>query len=275
MTDMAIDMLKEPKNTATQFFMWLHYMDPHDRYIQHADTPTFGKRARDRYDSEVFFTDKHIGRLLDYMREQPYWENTAIIVSADHGEAFGEHEMYKHAFEVWEVLTRVPLLVYAPGVKARNIDERRSHIDLAPTILDLMGIEEHPDSFQGRSLIDEIFGAKPDNREPILLDLPEDHDNLDRRAVIKDGYKLYVKSHGHTTYLFNLDEDPDEKHDLSKKEPKKLEEMQGVLKEMMAQIEPVAPYGGMKLRSGGTADGPTGPAKDEADEPGDPKNAKP
>lgn len=259
MTDMAIDMLKQPKPSTGQFFMWLHYMDPHDQYIQHASTPVFGKRARDRYDSEVLFTDQHVGRLLDYLRQQPYWGNTAIIVSADHGEAFGEHDMYKHGFELWEVITRVPLLVYAPGASPRTIEQRRSHIDLAPTILDLMGIEQHPKSFQGRSFAEEIFGAEPDNREPILLDLPEDHDTLDRRAVIKDGYKLIVKSHGHTLHLFNLDEDPDEKTDLAAKEPEKLKQMRAIYDEMYKKIEPIAPYGGMKQRGGGKADGPMGP----------------
>ena len=47
-----------------------------------------------------------------------------MIVSADHGEAFGEHGMYRHAFEVWEVLTRIPLLIKAPGAEPRRIEQR-------------------------------------------------------------------------------------------------------------------------------------------------------
>lgn len=259
MTKMAIEMLDDKNNSDGQFFMWLHYMDPHDQYLQHADSPTFGKKARDRYDSEIFFADKHVGKLLDYLRAQPYWDNTAVIVSADHGEAFGEQDMYRHGFELWEVITRVPLLVCAPGAKARAVDLRRSHIDLAPTILDLMGAGDVPKTFQGRSMKDEIFGAEPDVREPIVLDLPEDHDTLDRQAIIKDDYKLIVKNKGTKRLLFNLAKDPNELKDVASTEPDKLAELVALYDKTMAGIEIIAPYGGVKMRGGSTANGPMGP----------------
>lgn len=141
----------------------------------------------------------------------------------------------------------------------RTIRERRSLIDIAPTVLDLMGIEKIPESFQGRSLAGEVFGDEPDDREPIVLELPEDHDNLHRRAIIQDGYKLIIKSNGHTKLLFNLEEDPDEKTDLSKKRPEKFAEMMALYDKTVEKIGPIKPYGGMKMRSGGTADGPMGP----------------
>ena len=83
----------------------------------------FGNKNRDRYDNEVFYTDLWLGKLLTWAREQQWWKDTVVIISADHGEAFGEHGFYKHAFEIWDVLTRVPLLVSGPGIKPRRIDE--------------------------------------------------------------------------------------------------------------------------------------------------------
>lgn len=258
MTDMAIRMLSDEANTSKQFFMWFHYMDPHDQYVKHEGTPDFGKNNRDRYDSEVYFTDSHIGRLFDFAKDKDWWKRTAIIISADHGEAFGEHSMFKHAFELWEVLTRVPLIVYYPGVTAQTISERRSHIDVAPTILELMG-QKVPSSFVGHSLLPELKGGKPDNREPIVLDLPEDKNNPDRHAIISGDYKLIQKNYGANKLLFNLKNDPAEEQDLSKKEPEKLAEMIALYDKTWKDIEVIVPFGDIKLPSGKTANGPRGP----------------
>lgn len=258
MTDMAIKMLSDEANTSKQFFMWFHYMDPHDQYVKHEGTPDFGKNNRDRYDSEVHFTDSHIGRLFDFAKDKDWWKRTAIIISADHGEAFGEHGMFKHAFELWEVLTRVPLVVYCPGVNPRVISERRSHIDVAPTILELMG-HPVPPSFVGRSLLPELKGGAPDVREPIVLDLPEDKNNPDRHAIIAGDYKLIVKNYGANKLLFNLKEDPAEERDLAKKEPEKLAEMVTLYDKTWKGIEVIVPFGDIPLPSGKKANGPRGP----------------
>ncbi len=259
MSDMAIEMLSDSKNTQGQFFMWFHYMDPHDQYIKHDVAPDFGNYNRDRYDSEVYFTDLHVGRLLEFAKKQPWWGRTVVIISADHGEAFGDHGMHKHGFELWEVLTRVPLLFYGPGLQPRSIEARRSHIDLAPTILELMGASELPEGLHGKSMVPELRGATPDDREPILLDLPEDHNSADRKAIISGDYKLIVQSFGARYLLYNLAKDPKEEHNLAKREPDKLQEMKALYEKAWGEIEIIQPFGGMKLASGKTARGPRGP----------------
>lgn len=259
-----IELLSDPKNVKGQFFLWTHLMDPHDKYIKHKESPDFGNNNRDRYDSEVWFTDMWLGKLLEFCKQQPWWEDTALIVSADHGEAFGEHGMYKHAFELWEVLVRVPLIVKAPGAQPRRITEPRTHIDMAPTVMDLMGLPPLP-GFQGQSLVKEIYGAEePAKRDVIALELAEDTHNPHRRAIIKGDYKLIVFETGWRKMLFNLADDPGEENDLSKKEPEKLAEMDALLKETFATIPSIPPYGGMKLKSGKTANGPSGPPKEAA-----------
>jgi choline-sulfatase len=258
MTKLGIELLQNPENTGKQFFAWAHYMDPHDVYNKHKDSPDFGNKGRDRYDSEVFFTDLHVGKLLDFCAKQSWWKDTALIISADHGEAFGEHDMYRHAFEVWEVLTRVPLIVKVPGAEARQIDLRRSHIDLAPTFLDLMGQKPLPE-LKGKSLVPELYGAPPTSREPIVVELAEDSHNPMRRGVIQGDYKLIVYDAGWKYSLFDLKQDPGEKTDLAKKEPEKLQEMKALFDKVYKDIPSVDPYGGMKLKSGKTANGPMSP----------------
>lgn len=273
MTDMAIQMLSDSANTQGQFFLWFHYMDPHDQYIKHEASPDFGDHNRDRYDSEVYFTDLHVGRLFDFAKQQPWWDRTVVIISADHGEAFGDHGMHKHGFELWEVLTHVPLLFHGPTLQPREIDARRSHIDLAPTILELMGVSELPEGLQGKSMVPELRGAEPDNREPILLDLPEDYNSADRKALIWDDYKLIVQNFGARYRLYNLAKDPKEEHDLAKREPEKLKELKERFEKAWSELEPIQPYGGMKLASGRTARGPQGPAAPNKKER-KPKDAK-
>ncbi|MFZ5891348.1 MAG: sulfatase [Myxococcota bacterium] len=259
MTELAIKLLSDPKNTEKPFFAWGHYMDPHDQYQKHKESPDFGNKARDRYDSEVWYSDYWVGKLLEWAESKPWWKNTVLIVSADHGEAFGEHGMYKHAFEVWEVLTRVPLLIAGPGIVPRRIEQRRSHIDLAPTILELMG-QPVPADFHGKSLVPELTGAALESHEPILVELTEDSHNPYRRALIDGKYKLIDL--GRSQYqLYDLSRDPGELTDLAKEQKDELARMRKLLDDKLATLPLVEPYGGAKLKNGKTARGPVGPEK--------------
>jgi choline-sulfatase len=101
LSDAAIQRLAQRENTQRPFFMWVHYLDPHADYVKHEGFD-FGPRARDLYDSEVAFTDQQLGRLFDYVAASELAASTAIIVTSDHGEAFGEHGMWRHGYELWE-----------------------------------------------------------------------------------------------------------------------------------------------------------------------------
>jgi choline-sulfatase len=260
MLDLGLKILGDPENTRQQFFAWAHFGDPHDVYVKHAEAPDFGNRSRDKYDSEIWFTDLHIGKLLDWARLQPFWSRTAVIITGDHGEAFGEHGQYRHAFEIWENLVRVPLLVYVPGTQPQRIDERRSHIDLAPTIMDLMGQPPLP-QFMGKSLLPELLGKeKPDRREPIVLELAEDSNNPQRRAIISGQYKLTVRGRGVAYFLYDLSNDPGETKNVAGEQPSVLAEMKALYDKTFAAIPSIEPYGGNKLESGRLANGPIGPA---------------
>jgi len=250
--------LSDPENVKGQFFAWTHYTDPHHQWIKHKESPDFGNRERDLYDNEVHYTDQHVGKLLDWAAEQPWWDKTAVIISADHGEAFGEHGMMQHAHELYEELVRVPLLIRVPGVEAQRISTPHTHLDLGPTIMELMG-QEALSGFMGESLVPELEG-KPGKVKPVVLELTADNVQPARRAVVSGDWKLI--RFGDKTgpeKLFHLKTDPGEQKDLAKTEPEKLSELRALLDSQFAKLPRIQPHGGMKLKGGGVADGPMRP----------------
>jgi len=214
-SDAALQELGKPELLQQPFFMWIHYVDPHAEYVPHAGFD-FGSSSRQLYDGEVAFVDHHVGRVLDALEHSLFYDHTVVIVTSDHGEAFAEHGMIRHGFELWEELVRVPLIVRVPGVSARHLQVRRSAIDLAPTILDLCGVNPGaPEDLSGTSLVPDFVlpaGAEPAPR-PIFVDMAAGPNNAEREALIDGDLKL-VESGGRPLSLFDLATDPGEKQDL-------------------------------------------------------------
>jgi len=206
---LAVEMLSDPANTSKQFFAWFHFMDPHDLYMKHPGYKSFGKRSRDRYDGEMFFTDAHLAKLFAFIDKQPWAKHTALIITADHGEAFGEHKQSRHGFELWENLVHVPMFFKIPGVAARRINTPRSHIDLAPTIFALMGVEPHA-GFGGVSMLAEIKGEQAAEPRDVIVDLPRTSDNFRRRGMVHDRYKIIAFGDDFRFQVYDVIDDPGE-----------------------------------------------------------------
>ena len=261
LSDLALRMLARPENVTPaatgegprRFFAWFHYFDPHAQYVRHAGAPAFasmpgGTDGRAVYDEEVWFTDKHIGRVLDYIASQPWGADTAIILTADHGEAFGDHGVKTHGHELYEPLVRVPLILYVPGMPARKVSIKRSAIDIAPTIVDLVGAKAGPD-LRGASLLRDVraaAGAPLDERD-IYLDMPQGPYNDVRRAIItgpSPGMKL-MHFGGKRYELYDLAKDEAELKDLSR-EPETLAPVMTRLQELRGGLEEVSVGGGKR-----------------------------
>jgi arylsulfatase A-like enzyme len=224
LTDAAIRLLSDPANTQGRFFLWVHYFDPHANYVSHAEAPDFRPGAKSwakpLYDGEVWFTDHHLGRLFDFIESQPWGRKTAIFLTADHGEAFDEHGMNWHGVDLWEPLVRVPLLAYVPGVKPHRVAEKRSLIDLAPTLLDVMGIPQ-PAAGELSGQSNSAAIALPDEaveERDVYIDMPAGPQVSQHRAFIHgDTPGLKLMSEGGPLYLlFDLARDPSELNDLSR-----------------------------------------------------------
>jgi arylsulfatase A-like enzyme len=224
LTDVALKLLAAHAS-AGRFFLWLHYFDPHAQYVPHAGAPDYfdagGDRMRALYDGEVWFTDRAIGRLLDFVRAQPWASRTIVAVTSDHGEAMNEHGMgYKHGFEIWEPLVRVPLVIIGPGIAPHRVPEKRSAVDLVPTLLDLMAVALPPrGELSGESMVDDL--ALPPRggyaERDVYIDMPEGPFTHMRRAILHGptpGLKL-IHFGGRQYQLYDLAGDPGEMHDLA------------------------------------------------------------
>lgn len=248
LTDAAIALINAEGRAKRRFFLWVHYLDPHADYVKHDDVPSFGSTQRDLYDGEVAFTDKHIGRLLDALKAAPFADRTAIVVTSDHGEAFGEHKMTRHGFELWEELVRVPLIVHVPGAPPSRVAARRGAVDLVPTALELMSVPlpsgSDPDDFlSGASLLADVFlapGAAPAVRD-VLVDMPAGPYNDARRSLIRGDLKLTV-SNDVRFELYDLASDPEERRDLSSQpEGKEMKDYYAAVKARLREIRVTGP----------------------------------
>lgn len=242
-TTMLAELAQQPDAGKKPFFAWFHYMDPHDQYQPHAESPHYGKRPRDLYDEEVFWTDLQIGKLLDFVETQPWATRTAIVVTADHGEMFGEHGMTRHAHEIWEELVHVPLFVSLPNNAPRVIDTPRGAMDLVPTFAELLGVPP-PAGLHGTSLVAELRGAPAPPRD-VIVDLPEDEYNERRRALVHENLKLIAFGKDVRFALYDLAADPHEANDLSRKRPELQAEMRERYDRACKDIPESPPKGGI------------------------------
>lgn len=188
-----------------RFFAWAHFVDPHDAYVAHEAFPKSASAVRGLYDGEVAYTDFQIGRVLDALRERGLLETTAVVLTADHGEAFNEHGSYRHGYSIYEEEIRVPLMLRLPGIAPQIIPEARSAIDLARTIAELLDVAPK-DTWRGTSLLRDLEG-KPEARD-ILVDTPELISGIARRAFLRGDKKLITEAR--KDKLFDLSADPKE-----------------------------------------------------------------
>lgn len=215
-SDAALKQLQAVQDQ--RFFMWVHYVDPHADYVPHEGFD-FGSKGRERYDGEVAFVDQQLGRILDFVQQGPLKDNTIIIMTSDHGEAFGEHGLYRHGFELWEELIRVPLIIHVPGIAPKRELARRSSIDLVPTMLELLGVQlpepTAADFLSGQSLVPDMVrpASEPSPARPIFADLCAGPFNDERQALIEDDTKI-ITAMGRPVGVYDLAKDPGEKVNL-------------------------------------------------------------
>jgi hypothetical protein len=187
-------------------FLYAHLTDAHSPYdLAGKDGTSF-----ERYLREVALVDLQIGRIRRALSELHLEDRAALIVSADHGEAFGEHGVYYHATTVYDELLHVPLLVRAPGVRPRVVQEPVSLIDVSATVLDMMGAPT-PGTFMGQSLVPYLRGASPALTRPLAV---ESSRGL-RAMIFPDNRKIIHDKRKGTYQLYDLSADPGEITDLA------------------------------------------------------------
>lgn len=176
-TDLPIDQ---------PWFLFLWALDPHDPYypppgfdrwrdpgytgridgsaesVRQARTPADVQRLLDLYDGEIAYVDQQFGLLLDHLRAAGQYDDTLIVVAGDHGEAFGEHGDFVHGHLAYEEIMHVPLLFKFPASSALSggaVDALAQLTDIAPTVLDALGLGHLAADMQGVSLLPAVQTA--------------------------------------------------------------------------------------------------------------------
>lgn len=168
------------------------------------------------YDAKIFEADRRFGDFIDELRRLGLMENSIVIVSSGSGNEYYEHSRIDHGFSLYNELIRVPLAIKVPGEGGRGIGDQVRTIDLMPTAFDLLGISSAgalSRQMQGVSLVPLMAGKH------LELDAVSETDYLQRsfkRAITThDGWKLIVSLDSEKRELYNLQEDPDEQHNLA------------------------------------------------------------
>jgi arylsulfatase A-like enzyme len=192
--------------------LYVHLTEPHEPYDR--------GRLREgtsfqRYLSEVEVVDGWIGKLLAKLNERAPGRGY-VLVSADHGEAFGEHGTTFHTKTLYDELLRVPLIVWGPKIRARRCDGLASLIDIGATVLDMFGVPRDPSSM-GETLLPLALAERACDarRLPIVAE-----GRLRRALYTSNGLKV-IEDHVHKTVeVFDLERDPGELTNLFPDDPR-------------------------------------------------------
>ncbi len=184
-------------------FLYTHLMEPHEPYDRGRKDGT----PRERYLSEIAVADAQIGRVMRLLQRQ-YAKRWALVVSADHGEAFGEHGTFQHGKSLYEELVHVPLVAAGPLFTPRVVDEDVGLVDLGPTILNLFGLPT-PATFEGQSLVPLLTGGTAALTRPLLAEC-----RLERSLLQPDGLVVIEDQRRKLVEAYDLRADPGETQNL-------------------------------------------------------------
>ncbi|MFO7973395.1 MAG: sulfatase, partial [Candidatus Hydrogenedentota bacterium] len=239
-------------NAEQDFFLWLHYFDPHQPYtppdefapdnpiaenFRQAFPSIFWIRAgttrlnaeemaalRALYEGEVRYVDDRVGRIFDLLRERGLFENALIIVTTDHGEEFWEHGGFEHGHTLYNELLKIPMLVRLPRgtMGGRRVAAPVSLTALYATILDVCGIQYDASVLSAASLAPAFKGGKIHQENPLFKSaFPMIYEP--KQALLFEHFKYIHNLSSGREELYDLAIDPAERINLGSHFPKKIE----------------------------------------------------
>jgi arylsulfatase A-like enzyme len=234
-----------------QFFLWLHYMEPHAAYrppeafgelpssvdanreeflrAWQPSNKTVPVALRDDdvtalqalYDGEILAVDGWVGGIWDEVEAQGLADRTLLVITADHGDEFGEHGEYGHGHTVYQDLVWVPLIFVGSPVagQGRVVEAPVPLLDIVPTLLDVAGAPQ-PELIRGQTLLPVLQGQEPAGL-PVFSECPARRSSYDDKALRVGPFKLVYNVKLDRAELYDLQADPGEQNDLSAAQPQR------------------------------------------------------
>ena len=199
------------KRQSSSWFLWVHVYDPHTPY--EPPQPFKDRFKEDLYSGEVAYVDSEIGKIFNYLESEKLYENTLIVLTGDHGEGLEQHGEPTHGFFAYNTTICIPLIIYFPRIKTGNVPDYVGHIDIFPTICDVLELKK-PDIITGVSLLPAIKGKKIEHGPIYFESLYPFYSRgwAPLRGYIDNGEK-YIESP--IPEVYDLDEDFDEQNNLA------------------------------------------------------------
>ncbi|GJM15468.1 MAG: hypothetical protein DHS20C13_07950 [Thermodesulfobacteriota bacterium] len=273
LTDISIKWLNE--NQDKDFFLWIHYFDPHIPYtppkeyiVDNNNTGTLvgndfhnvgsirsghyspnlsdRERIRQLYDAEVRYVDDNIGRLLETLEELDLYKDSLIILTSDHGEEFWEHGGFEHGHSLYNEVIKVPLIIKLPGNEPnQTVDIPVTTQSLMPTILELSNIQHENGPYLASSLVPILENDPANYRiKPIISSSLLYYE--DRESALFDENKYIRTIITDQEELYNLKNDPGEQSPLSSSAVSdKIFEAQNILKQYKDESQRTGKYYGV------------------------------
>jgi arylsulfatase A-like enzyme len=223
----AVEAYLQTQPADRSLFLWVHLFEPHEPYVAHPEHD-FGTRDIDRYDSEIAIADEGIGQIVSAVRARR--PNAVVILTADHGEEFGEHHGRYHGTTVFEEQVRVPLIVATPGLAPRRIEAPVQTIDILPTVLAALDVPRPP-RIRGHNVGSELAGkVAPAAAKPEMA-----FSETDDQTLLADAqWRLICARRAGACALYNLDLDPGEARDVSAQNQERFNAMKASLRVIAA-----------------------------------------
>ncbi len=221
------------KHAGDRFFLFLHYYDPHSPYAP--PEPFASTFKNDLYAGEIAYVDHQIGELVDKLKRLKLYDQTLIIVTADHGEGRGDHGETWHSYFIYHSTTKVPLIVKLPGRhKSSRVAEIVGLIDVVPTVLSYLGTPV-PSQVSGQDLSPYFAGKKRSGKERYIYSesLTPTKYGCSPLFGLETGRSKYIQTS--RPELYDLINDPGETTNILEKSPQQARVFQERLREVIAE----------------------------------------
>jgi choline-sulfatase len=291
--DVGLDAVQRPANevvskavewldqdSSRPFLAWVHMYEPHAPYDAPESFRTrFPPTMVGAYDAEVATADAQIARLIEHLRASRRLDNTIVVALGDHGESLGEHDEEQHGFFVYDVTTRIPLIIAGGGLAPRVVRDQVRIVDVMPTILDMLHVEP-PKPVQGQSLLPLTRGARLDLIAVSETWYPRHHYGWSELTSIRDERYHFIAAPRRE--LYDTQTDPHETRNIADANPARADAQERALREFLARTSsaarkdaaprPVDPDVEARLRALGYVGSSISPAVMEERPRGDPKD---